>query len=76
MAIPRKIRIGEMLVNAGILTVEQLAKALAQQKSTGHRLGRVLIDSGLVDEIKLSRMLADQLGNRALDDLESDVDLG
>ena len=29
MAIPRKIRIGEMLVNAGILTVEQLAKALA-----------------------------------------------
>ena len=74
MAIPRKIRIGEMLVNAGILTVEQLAKALAQQKSTGHRLGRVLIDSGLVDEIKLSRMLADQLGIAFVDLQTTEID--
>jgi MSHA biogenesis protein MshE len=74
MAIPRKIRIGEMLVNAGILTVEQLAKALAQQKSTGHRLGRVLIDSGLVDETKLSRMLADQLGIAFVDLQSAEID--
>ena len=74
MAIPRKIRIGEMLVNAGILTVEQLAKALAQQKSTGHRLGRVLIDSGLVDETKLSRMLAHQLGIAYVDLQSAEID--
>ena len=62
MPLPKKIRIGEMLVQAGLITPDQLLRALQEQKRTGKRLGRVLIESGAVEEIRLSTMLADQLG--------------
>jgi MSHA biogenesis protein MshE len=62
MPLPRRIRIGEMLVSAGLLTQDQLAQALEDQKRTGRRLGRVLIESGAIEESRLATMLAEQLG--------------
>ncbi|UCE30194.1 MAG: type II/IV secretion system protein [Burkholderiales bacterium] len=63
----RRIRIGEMLLEAGLLSAEQLEHALDEQRRSGRRLGRVLVDSGLIDELLLARMLAEQLGLRFVD---------
>lgn len=61
--VPRtKLRLGEMLVAAGVLTRQQLEAALEQQRQSGQRLGRILRDAGLVDENTLARTLASQLG--------------
>ena len=38
---PEKIRLGEMLVNQKLISQEQLEFALAEQKRTGRKLGRV-----------------------------------
>ena len=48
---PRKrIRIGDLLVEQKIISQSQLQEALAAQKKSGRKLGRVLIENGYVDE--------------------------
>jgi len=39
-----KMRLGDLLVQESIITEEQLQQALAEQRKTGHKLGRTLID--------------------------------
>ncbi len=67
MTQPQRIRIGEMLVNDGLLSAQQLEAALADQKLTGRRLGRVLVENGLIDELLLSKRLGAQLGIQFID---------
>jgi type IV pilus assembly protein PilB len=55
------LRLGQILVNRGLLEPEQLAAALAEQKSSGARLGMTLVRMGFVDEETLIRALAGQL---------------
>ncbi|MBQ3777273.1 MAG: Flp pilus assembly complex ATPase component TadA [Fibrobacter sp.] len=56
-----KKRIGEMLLDQGFITQEQLNEALEKQKTSGgKRLGRVLIDLGFIDEKKLTDILCCQ----------------
>ena len=43
-------RLGEVLLREGLLSREQLAQALGEQKSSKHRLGYVLVKLGLVPE--------------------------
>ena len=62
MAKPRKIRIGEMVLGAGLISEPQLTQALEEQKRSGRRLGRVLVESGLIEETRLASLLAEQLG--------------
>lgn len=57
----KKIRIGDILVNRGILTKDQLQLALNEHKKTGVRLGKTLIRLGLVDETNLLSILSEQL---------------
>ena len=54
--------IGEALIEAGVLSREQLTGALAEQKLTGRRLGEVLVEQGLISPATVVRALADQLG--------------
>lgn len=61
MAVKQKIRIGDLLVQNGVLTENQLQQALAKQKSTGQRLGRTLINLGFVQEDKFLGFLSEQL---------------
>ncbi len=61
MARPEKIRLGDLLIQQGLLTQEQLTNALAEQKASGRKLGRVIVDSGLVTEEAISKALARQL---------------
>ena len=57
----KKIRIGDLLVQNHIISDEQLIKALADQKKTGHKLGRTLINLNFIDETSLLNFLSRQL---------------
>ena len=44
----KKTRIGDLLVEQGALTKEQLDRALAEQKSSGAMLGEMLVEQGVI----------------------------
>ncbi|MBU1365975.1 MAG: GspE/PulE family protein [Gammaproteobacteria bacterium] len=58
---PQKVRLGDLLIQHGLLTDEQLKIALDEQKRTGRKLGRVFVESGFVTEEGISQALARQL---------------
>lgn len=55
-------RLGEMLVDEGAITEQQLAEALAGQKGSGKRLGTYLIEKGYITEEQLISILSRQIG--------------
>ncbi len=55
-------RLGAMLVSSGLITDDQLKKALATQKNEGGRLGSILVKLGFVQEDKLMTFLSKQYG--------------
>ncbi len=57
----KKIRLGDLLVENGLITDAQLKQALAAQKQSGHKLGRTLIEQGFVSEEKMLEVLSRQL---------------
>ena len=61
MARPEKIRLGEILVQQGLLLPEQLTQALQEQERSGRKLGRIFVDSGFVTEDQISEAIARQL---------------
>jgi len=61
MARPEKVRLGDLLANQKLISMEQLQFALDQQKRTGRKLGRVLVDNAFVTEDQISEALAKQL---------------
>ena len=61
MARPEKIRLGDLLIQQGLLTDEQLKFALDEQKRSGRKLGRIVVDSSFVTEAAISQALARQL---------------
>jgi MSHA biogenesis protein MshE len=61
MARPEKVRLGEILVQQKLLSEEQLAFSLGEQKRTGRKLGRVFIENGFVTEDQIAGALARQL---------------
>ena len=60
----QRVRIGELLLEEGLITKEQLVRALADQKATGQLLGQMLIEQGLITAPVLVRVLAQHLGVR------------
>ena len=67
-------RLGEILLREGLVTREQLAQALAEQKNTKHRLGYVLVKLGLVQELEITKVLARQYRMPAVDLSRFEVD--
>lgn len=55
-------RLGEVLLEAGLIDAGQLEAALHQQASWGGRIGKILLDSGFVGEEQLVDGLAVHLG--------------
>jgi len=55
-------KLGSLLVNKKIITEQQLQKALAEQKTSGERLGSVLIKLGFVKEDTLLSFLSSHYG--------------
>ncbi|HVF73627.1 MAG TPA: ATPase, T2SS/T4P/T4SS family [Acidimicrobiales bacterium] len=62
-----RLRLGEVLLNSGLVTEDQLMLALAEQKRTGDRLGRILVEKRVITDGQLTRILAGQLGAEFVD---------
>ena len=60
-------RIGDLLVREGMITREQLDKALQEQRQNGTRVGYNLVKLGFVQELELTKMLAKQYKMPAVD---------
>ncbi|MHB1642215.1 MAG: GspE/PulE family protein [Acidithiobacillus sp.] len=63
----QKIRLGDLLVQNGIITAAQLDMALTQQRGSGRKLGQELIAQHLVTEEDLLNFLARQLHLERID---------
>jgi len=74
---PKQKRLGELLVEAGLITQDQLRIALDRQKSWGDRLGANLIATGALSEDDLLLFLAKKTGIKEVDldtcDIPSEV---
>jgi type IV pilus assembly protein PilB len=58
----KRIRLGEKLLENGLITAEQLESALQDQKQSGDKLGRILIRRGIINEHQLLEILEYVLG--------------
>ena len=67
-------QLGDILITQGLISSDQLEKALLEQRSVGHSLGRVLIDLGMVTESQVVQALAAQIGIRFVDLTEITMD--
>lgn len=68
-------RLGELLTARGLITHEELGKALDEQKRTKDSLNVILVRMGLIGEDQLVKFLAQQYGIRVLE-LSRTVDPG
>jgi len=57
----QRMRIGELLVTASLLTREALAEALHEQETQGGRLGEILVRRGLISEYDLTQILSNRV---------------
>jgi len=72
------LKIGEMLLNAGVITQEQLDEALEMQKANGSKVGANLIQLGYVKEEEITALLSKQYGIPSVnltqfDEIDSEV---
>lgn len=72
------VKIGDMLVQAGVLTNEQLEEALKYQVIYGGKIGTNLIELGYIDESTIASFLSKKLGIPYVDfsslaDLSDDI---
>ena len=67
-------KLGDILVREGLITQEQLRKALQEQKSSGMRLGYTLVKLGFIEETEVTKMLARQYRMPAVDLSRFEVD--
>jgi Type II secretory pathway, ATPase PulE/Tfp pilus assembly pathway, ATPase PilB len=56
-----KKRLGDMLVEEGKITTDQLSEALKKQREQGKRLGEILVNQGIVSENEIIGVLEQQL---------------
>jgi hypothetical protein len=66
-------KLGEMLVEAGVLSEHGLRMALNEQKRWGGTLGRMLVEMKLVSEAELVRVLSVQLHMQTVDLDNTDI---
>ena len=67
-------QLGQILIEQGFITPEQLEQALEEHRRTPKSLGRTLIDMGMIKEGDLVRALAEQVGLEFVDLSEYPVD--
>ena len=63
-------RLGDIFVERGFVTQEELDQALARQRQTGERLGEALVAQGVISKFELAGALAEQMA--ALGDPDSE----
>jgi len=70
-----KKRLGEILVESGAISQEQLDNALSMQKAKKKRLGDLLIDEGFLKEDEMVEALARQTGIEIFDLDKNEIDI-
>lgn len=60
-----QIPIGEMLLNRGLITKQQLDSALVEQSATNKRVGEILVTRNLITFDQLDQLLWEQVATRA-----------
>lgn len=70
-----KKRLGDLLVELGYITEDQVKDAIKVQKATGKRLGRIFVEQGLITEESLLNLLELQLGIPRIDLELIDIDM-
>jgi type IV pilus assembly protein PilB len=58
----KRRRLGDLLIDVGLVSKEQLEMALEEQKKSGEKLGEVLVGKGFVTEQNIIQVLEFQLG--------------
>jgi type IV pilus assembly protein PilB len=67
-------KLGDILVRDGLITADQLKRALSEQRSSGMRLGYTLVKLGFIEETEITKMLARQYRMPAVDLSRFEVD--
>lgn len=62
-----KVRLGDILVNAGLITPSQLTSAVHEQESFGGKLGTIILEKCWITEKEFLLALTSQLGVPAVD---------
>ncbi|MGH2885624.1 MAG: hypothetical protein ACRDPA_23480, partial [Solirubrobacteraceae bacterium] len=60
MASAAKRRLGDIFVERGLISAEQLKAALAAQRDSGAKLGEVLVELGFITRVGLAGVIAEQ----------------
>lgn len=63
---PKK-RLGDQLVDKGLISQDQVMIAITEQKKTGKPLGQALVDLGFITEAVMRDMLGEVLGRESID---------
>jgi type IV pilus assembly protein PilB len=69
-----KRRLGDVLVETGLLTERHIQHALDEQRKIGKRLGEILIERQMISEKQIAQSLADQLGLAYVDPTAAPID--
>jgi type IV pilus assembly protein PilB len=67
-------QLGDILLEGGMLTRDQLSTAVEEQQRLGRSLGRVLVEQGVLTEGQLVASLAQQIGMKFVDLSDYPVD--
>lgn len=70
-----KIKLGDLLVTAKVITEEQLQSALEYQKKHGGKLGNILIELNFITELNLITVLSKQLNLPLISLNNTNIDL-
>ena len=63
----KKLRLGELLVQQGLITADQLSIALAEQRNSNVPIGRLLVRLGFVTESAIRDIMARTIGQESID---------
>jgi hypothetical protein len=55
-----KRRLGDIIVERGLITAEQLEEALTAQRESGAKLGEVLVELGFLTRVALAGVISEQ----------------
>lgn len=70
----QKMRIGERLIEAGLISPDQLQIALQEQKNSKKLIGQILVDMSFITESALAEFLAESAGTERFDAAKMMID--
>ena len=62
IGVRKKKRLGDILIEQGLINSDQLAEALVAQKTKKQKLGETLVELGIIKEVDIAKALQKQLG--------------